>query len=125
MSGKILIIDDETDLRDLLAYNLEKNGFEVSEGSNGLEALELTPKVKPDLILMDIMMPLMDGIQACSAIRKQLQHQPLIMFLTARSEKFAQQAVIDAGANAYLLKPLRTQTLIDAIQSMLLGHGSA
>lgn len=124
MSAKILIIDDETDLRDLLAYNLEKSGFDVSEGRNGLEAIELTPKIKPDLILMDIMMPLMDGIQACATIREQMQHQPLIMFLTARSEKFAQQAVIDAGANAYLLKPLRTNKLIDTIKSMLTGSGN-
>ena len=122
MSAKILIIDDESDLRDLLAYNLEKNGFQVSEGCNGLEAIELNPKVKPDLILMDIMMPFMDGIQACSTIREQMQHQPLIMFLTARSEKFAKQAVIDAGANAYLLKPLRTHKLIETIKSMLLGR---
>lgn len=113
---KILIVDDEPDLRDLLAYNLAKNGFDVVESSNGREAIALNHREKPDLILMDLMMPEMDGIEACKLIRSaQLKSQPIILFFTAHSEYIAKQATQDAGANGYLLKPLPPQRLIDRL----------
>ncbi|MFK7925550.1 MAG: response regulator [Bacteroidia bacterium] len=114
---KILIVDDEADLRDLLSYNLEKSGYDVIEGANGREAIELINSEQPDLILMDLMMPEMNGIDACKHIRSaQLDSQPIIIFFTARSEYIAKQATQDAGANAYLLKPLPPQSLIASLQ---------
>jgi two-component system alkaline phosphatase synthesis response regulator PhoP len=118
--AKILIIDDEPDIRDLLAYNLVKNGFEVVEGQNGLEAVALVPQEAPDLVIMDLMMPQMDGITACKEIRSlPLQYQPFIVFLTARSQLYASQATRDAGANDYVLKPLRPDHLVSRIRQWL------
>ncbi|MEL6649470.1 MAG: response regulator [Bacteroidota bacterium] len=114
---KIMIVDDEADLRDLIAYNLVKKGYEVVESNNGKEAVELIPIVRPDLIIMDLMMPEMNGIDACKFIRSiQLERQPIIIFFTARSEYFARQATEDAGANDYLLKPLHPASLIAHLQ---------
>lgn len=114
---KIMIVDDEADLRDLLAYNLAKNGYDVIESANGREAIELANSEQPDLILMDLMMPEMNGIEACKYIRSaQLEPQPIILFFTARSEYVAKQATQDAGANGYLLKPLPPQHLIAGLQ---------
>ncbi|MEM6348730.1 MAG: response regulator [Bacteroidota bacterium] len=114
---KILIVDDEADLRDLLAYNLVKSGYDVIESSNGKEAIELTRLERPDLVIMDLMMPEMNGIDACKYIRSaKLERQPIILFFTARSEYFAKQAAQDAGANGYFLKPLAPQRLIASLQ---------
>ncbi len=117
--AKILIVDDEPDLRDLLAYNLSKYGFEVAEGENGQQAVELVPQVRPDLILMDLMMPQMDGIEACKHIRTLDCAQPIILFFTARSEHYASQATRDAGANGFVIKPMAPAKLISRIQQWL------
>lgn len=117
--AKILIIDDEPDIRDLLAYNLSKCGFEVEEGENGLQAVELVTQIHPDLIIMDLMMPTMDGVAACKEIRRLSCIQPIIIFLTARSEHYASRAAKDAGANDYVIKPLRPSLLISRIEKWL------
>lgn len=114
---KILIVDDEADLRDLLAYNLIKNGYDVIESRNGKEAIEQIRLEQPDLVLMDLMMPEMNGIDACKFIRAaQFDPQPIILFFTARSEFIAKQATQDAGANGYFLKPIPPQHLIAGLR---------
>lgn len=117
---KILVIDDEPDIRDLLTYNLEKSGFAVVQGCNGHEAIELTRKELPQLIIMDVMMPIMDGIEASKIIRadKELK-QPIILFLTARSRNFAASAVEQAKANSFIVKPVPPQRLVSHIHQLL------
>lgn len=117
---KILVIDDEPDIRELLTYNLEKSGFDVIQGCNGHEAIELTRKELPQLIVMDVMMPLMDGIEASKIIRadKELK-QPIILFLTARSHNFAAAAVKQAKANDFIVKPVPPKTLVNHISRLL------
>ena len=120
----ILLVDDEPDIRDLLAYNLEKQGYSVIEGSNGEEAVQLINQIKPDVVVMDIMMPRMDGVSACKMIRAQLQTpQPIILFITARSASYAAQAMAEAGANDYVVKPLHPNLLIDRIEHLLAKVG--
>ncbi|MCL4153309.1 UNVERIFIED_CONTAM: hypothetical protein GTU68_024786 [Idotea baltica] len=117
--SKILVVDDEADIRDLLSYNLAKSGYTVIEGENGEEAVKLTPEEQPDLVIMDVMMPHMDGIEACQKIRaNRRDFQPIILFLTARSEGFAEQAAFEAGANDYIIKPVRIRALIARIQAL-------
>ena len=117
--SKILVVDDEADIRDLLSYNLAKSGYSVIEGENGMEAVELTPQEQPDLVIMDVMMPQMDGIEACQKIRaNRRSFQPIILFLTARSEGFAEQAAFEAGANDYIVKPVRIRALLARIQAL-------
>lgn len=117
--SKILVVDDEADIRDLLSYNLAKSGYTVIEGENGEEAVRLTPREQPDLVIMDVMMPHMDGIEACQKIRaNRRDFQPIILFLTARSEGFAEQAAFEAGANDYIVKPVRIRALIARIQAL-------
>ena len=96
----ILLVDDEKDILEFLQYNLEKEGYKVFTASDGMEGVEMTQKVAPDLILMDVMMPRMDGIEACQTIRQELQlNSPLIAFLTSRSEDYSQVAGFEAGAD--------------------------
>lgn len=120
MNKSILIVDDEEDIRDILDYNLKKEGFETRTASNGREALEVAQQMKPDLILLDVMMPEMDGMEVCDILRRTpgFEHT-LICFLTARNEDYSQVAGLDAGADDYISKPIKTRILISRINALL------
>ena len=116
----ILIVDDEPDIIDFLSYTIKKEGYRVFTATNGEEAVTVAQQLSPSLILMDVMMPVMDGIEACQIIRKDLQlNQPIIAFLTARAEDYAQIAGFEAGADDYISKPIRPRLLISKIESLL------
>lgn len=120
----ILIIDDEEDIRELLKYNLKKEGYLVEVAENGEVGLALMKELKPDLIMLDVMMPGMDGIEVCDAIRStQGFQQTLICFLTARNEDYSQIAGLDAGADDYVAKPVRPKVLISRINALLRRKG--
>lgn len=119
-ANTILLVDDEQDILDFLQYNLEREGYKVLTALNGLEGVEMTQKHSPDLVLMDVMMPRMDGIEACHMIRKELNlTQPLIAFLTSRSEDYSQVAGFEAGADDYITKPIRPRLLISKVEALL------
>ena len=120
MSYKILLVDDEHDILEFLAYNLEKEGFIVSTAINGKLAIQLAKTFKPDLIILDVMMPEMDGITTCAEIRKipELENL-LILFLTARSEEYSELAGFNAGADDYVTKPIKPKLLISRINALL------
>jgi len=116
----ILIVDDEPDILEFLSYNIRKEGFKVFVASNGQEALRIVQQINPSLILLDVMMPIMDGIETCQIIRKDLNlTQPIIAFLTARTEDYAQIAGFEAGADDYINKPIRPRLLLSKIESLL------
>ncbi len=120
----ILIIDDEEDIRELLKYNLKKEGYLVEVAENGEIGLALMKELKPDLIILDVMMPGMDGIEVCDAIRSTPGfNQTLICFLTARNEDYSQIAGLDAGADDYVAKPVRPKVLISRINALLRRKG--
>ena len=117
---KILIVDDEKDILEFLSYNLEKEGYQVSTALNGVLALGLAKKIKPDLIILDVMMPEMDGVSTCSELRKMPETQnSLILFLTARSEEYSELAGFNAGADDYVTKPIKPKLLISRIKALL------
>jgi len=119
-SHKILLVDDEKDILEFLSYNLEKEGFKVYTANNGELAIELAKKTNPDLIILDVMMPEMDGITACSEIRKITELKTvLILFLTARSEEYSELAGFAAGADDYVTKPIKPKLLISRIKALL------
>lgn len=116
----ILLVDDEADILEFLSYNLRKEGYKVFTASDGEEGVRMTQQFQPSLILMDIMMPKMDGIEACQFIRKDLNlKQPIIAFLTSRVEDYAQIAGFEAGADDYITKPIRPRLLISKVESLL------
>jgi two-component system alkaline phosphatase synthesis response regulator PhoP len=117
---KILLVDDEQDILDFLSYNLKKEGYSIITASNGKEAINVAKKEKPDLIIMDLMMPEMDGMEACHEIRKipDLEHT-LITFLSARNEDFTQVAGLDAGADDYITKPIKPRLLTSRVKALL------
>jgi two-component system, OmpR family, alkaline phosphatase synthesis response regulator PhoP len=120
MNKKILLIDDESDIVEFISYNLKHVGFEVFSASNGPSGIELAKKHKPDLILLDVMMPQMDGIETCYEIRKTDElKQIIVVFLSARNEDFSQIAAFDSGANDYINKPIKPKLLIKKIQGLL------
>jgi two-component system alkaline phosphatase synthesis response regulator PhoP len=116
----ILLVDDEEDILEFLSYNLLREGFKVSTASNGVRAIEKAKAKQPHLIIMDVMMPKMDGITAVKEIRKipELDHT-LIIFLTARSEDYSQIAGFEAGADDYVSKPIKPKILVSRITAML------
>lgn len=117
---KVLIVDDDEDILELLEYNLVKEGYQVFKGRNGQEAIDVAVKEVPDIILLDIMMPVMDGIQACHAIRKEpALDQSYVIFLTARIEEYSEIAGFSAGADDYLNKPIKPGALISRLKSIL------
>ena len=119
-SHKILLVDDEKDILEFLSYNLKKESFDVRTCLNGEQAIEEARKFKPDLIILDVMMPEMDGITACSEIRKISDlNEVLILFLTARSEEYSELAGFDAGADDYVTKPIKPKLLISRINALL------
>ncbi len=116
----VLIIDDEADIRDILAYNLKKEGFSVSTASNGKDGIAIARAEKPDLIILDVMMPEMDGIEVCEVLRNDETTKHIrICFLTARSEDYSQIAGLDAGADDYVTKPIKPRVLISRIKAVL------
>ncbi|WP_306640725.1 response regulator transcription factor [Sanyastnella coralliicola] len=119
-NAKILLVDDEQDIIDLVKYNLEKENFEVHTANNGKEAIRIARKVMPDLILLDVMMPEMDGMETCQQIREIPELKgTLISFLTARGEDYSQIAGFDAGADDYITKPIKPRVLISRIKATL------
>ncbi len=116
MNGKILVIDDDEDILELLTYNLEKENYEVRSANNGLQGVEVARQFQPDIILIDIMMPVMDGIQAGKAIKNELKNTHLI-YLTARAEEYSEVAAFDAGADDYITKPIKPRALLSRIQA--------
>lgn len=120
----ILIIDDEEDIRELLSYNLKKEGYTVLTAENGEIGLGLMKEHHPELIILDVMMPGMDGIEVCDAIRNTSGYEKtLICFLTARNEDYSQIAGLDAGADDYIAKPVRPKVLISRINALLRRKG--
>lgn len=117
---KILLVDDEPDILEILKYNLSSQGYQVFTAKNGVEGVEMAKKKKPHLIILDVMMPEMDGIEACEIIRntKGLE-QTIITFLTARGEDYSQVAGFDAGADDYITKPIKPKVLISKIKALL------
>ena len=116
----ILIVDDEQDILDFLEYNLKKEGFTVATASSGNEALKVAVQVKPDLILMDVMMPERDGIETCIELRGMREMQnTIIAFLTARNEDYSQIAGFDAGADDYITKPIKPRVLVSRVKALL------
>jgi two-component system alkaline phosphatase synthesis response regulator PhoP len=118
--SSILIVDDEIDILEILKYNLMKEGFSVEVATNGLDGIEIAKTFKPDLIILDVMMPQMDGIEVCEALRKLPGFEStLICFLTARGEDYSQIAGLDAGADDYISKPVKPRVLISRINAIL------
>lgn len=117
---KILLVDDEIDILEFISYNLEKEGFKVYTASNGIEAIKIAEKKQPHLIILDVMMPEMDGIAACEEIRRiPSLNNTLVAFLTARGEDYSQIAGFEAGADDYITKPIRPKVLISRVKALL------
>ena len=118
-SLKILVVDDDLDIIEILKYNLNNSGYFVKSANNGIKAIKKAKKFLPDIILMDVMMPEMSGIEACSEIRKidQLSNT-IIIFLSARSEDYTQISAYDAGADDYISKPVKPKILLKKISNI-------
>src|SRR5574344_896192 len=116
---KILLVDDEVDILEFISYNLEKEGYKVYTAQNGKDAIRIAEKKEPDLIILDVMMPEMDGIVTCEEIRKIPKlKSTIIAFLTARSEDYSQIAGFEAGADDYITKPIRPKVLISRVKAL-------
>ncbi|HPA34797.1 MAG TPA: response regulator transcription factor [Chitinophagales bacterium] len=117
---KILVVDDEPDILEFLSYNLEKEGFQVETAENGKQALEKAKKSQPDIVLLDVMMPEMDGIEACRTMREMPQFEhTIIAFLTARTEDYSQIAGFETGADDYISKPIKPRVLVSRLKALL------
>ena len=118
--SKILLVDDEIDILEFLSYNLKKEGFIVDTCNNGKSALKKVSSFNPDLVILDVMMPEMDGIEVCEKIReKQRYDDILILFLTARSEDYSELAGFSAGADDYITKPIKPKLLVSRVNAIL------
>ena len=117
---KILLVDDEPDILEIVGYNLSNEGYQISTAENGVIAVKMAQKIKPHLILLDVMMPEMDGIEACEKIRAiEGLDQVIIAFFTARGEDYSQMAGFDAGADDYITKPVKPKVLVSKVKSLL------
>lgn len=117
---KILLVDDEPDILEIVGYNLTQEGYQIVTASNGREAIAKAKKELPDLIIMDVMMPEMDGMEACENIRNIPELRDVIItFLTARSEDYSQVAGFDAGADDYITKPIKPKLLVSKVKALL------
>lgn len=118
---KILLVDDEPDILEFMSYNLSNEGYKVFTATDGVEAIEKAKSKSPHLVLLDVMMPKMDGIEACENLRKlpKLGEKIIIVFLTARSEDYTQVAGLEAGADDYITKPIKVKVLISKVKSLL------
>jgi len=116
----ILLVDDEPDILQFLTYNLKKEGYKVFTANNGEEGVQKTRDLSPSLVLLDVMMPVMDGIEACQVIREDPAiTQPMIAFLTSRAEDYSQIAGFEVGADDYISKPIRPRLLVSKVKSLL------
>lgn len=123
---KVLLVDDELDILEFLSYNLEKAGYKVYTAKNGVEAIQVAEKHTPHLIILDVMMPEMDGIAACEELRKiPSLSTTIIAFLTARGEDYSQIAGFEAGADDYITKPVRPKVLVSRVKALLKRTGEA
>lgn len=117
---KILVVDDEPDILEFLSYNLEKEGFSVETAENGKQALEKAKKNHPDIVLLDVMMPEMEGIETCRTMREMPQFEnTIIAFLTARTEDYSQIAGFETGADDYISKPIKPRVLVSRLKALL------
>lgn len=118
--AKILVVDDEPDILEIIQYNLLAEGYEIFLANDGEEAIVKAKKTKPDLIILDVMMPKLDGIQTCKKLRSiENFKETLIVFLTARSEEFLEIAGFNAGADDYIAKPIKPRPLISRVNAIL------
>ncbi len=116
----ILLVDDEPDILEIVRYNLNSEGYTVETAENGIEAIAQAKKLKPQLIIMDVMMPKMDGIEACEKIRNIPElAETVITFLTARGEDYSQMAGFEAGADDYITKPIKPKVLVSKVKALL------
>ncbi|KAA2219598.1 response regulator transcription factor [Maribacter flavus] len=116
----ILLVDDEPDILEILSYNLSSEGYEIITAKNGAEGVTKAKKKQPDLIILDVMMPEMDGIEACEIMRKTPGlENTIITFLTARGEDYSQVAGFDAGADDYITKPIKPKVLVSKVNALL------
>lgn len=121
---KILLVDDEPDILEFISYNLTKEGFDVYTCSNGKEAIKLAKQERPQLIILDVMMPDLDGIETCRVIRETPELKGIIVaFLTARNEDYSQIAGFDAGADDYINKPIKPRVLVSRVKALLRRQG--
>ncbi|MEM6514551.1 MAG: response regulator transcription factor [Bacteroidota bacterium] len=117
---KILLVDDEPDILEIVGYNLTSEGYKVLTAENGAEAIKISKKEKPQLIILDVMMPEMDGIEACEKLRAIPDlSETIITFLTARGEDYSQMAGFDAGADDYITKPIKPKVLMSKVKALL------
>ena len=117
---KILLVDDEPDILEIVGYNLSSEGYQILTAENGVEAVKMAKKEKPQLIILDVMMPEMDGIEACEQIRALPElGNTIITFLTARGEDYSQVAGFDAGADDYITKPIKPKVLVSKVKALL------
>ncbi len=116
---KVLVVDDEEPILELLRYNLGKAGYQVETAFNGVEALEVARRFVPDLVLLDIMMPEMDGVETCRRLREipEVRHT-FVIFLTARAEEYSEVAAFDVGADDYITKPIKPRALLSRINAV-------
>ena len=117
---RILLVDDEPDVLEIVGYNLSQEGYQIFTAENGKEAVQKAKKHNPHLIIMDVMMPEMDGMEACEIIRKVPElNNVIITFLTARNEDYSQVAGFDAGADDYIAKPIKPKLLVSKVKALL------
>jgi len=122
---RILLVDDEDDVLEFLSYNIRKEGYEVYTANNGIKGLQKAIEIVPHLIILDVMMPEMDGIETCREIKQVPQlENTIIVFLTARGEEYSQIAGFDAGADDYVTKPVKPRLLVSRIKALLRRHRS-
>ncbi len=117
---KILLVDDEPDILEILEFNLANEGYQIFTAKNGKEALDVADKQLPHLIILDVMMPIMDGVETCERLRMDDRYKDtLIMFLSARGEDYSQVAAFESGADDYVTKPIKPRILISKVKAML------
>lgn len=119
LTQKVLVVDDEEPILELLKYNLEKGGYEVKTATDGAKAVEIAKRFLPDLVLLDIMMPKMDGVETCRQIKDLPElEKTFVVFLTARSEEYSEVAAFDVGADDYITKPIKPRALMSRISAL-------